>query len=35
MAAEAKQDEVAYRRALLDKSPRAMAVLDLAAQKAG
>src|SRR5262249_17447459 len=30
-----KQDAVAYRRALLDKSPRAKAVLDLAAQKAG
>src|SRR5580692_2100052 len=35
MAAAAKQDAVAYRRALLDKSPRAKAVLDLAAQKAG
>jgi isoquinoline 1-oxidoreductase beta subunit len=35
LAAAAKQDAVAYRRALLDKTPRAMAVLDLAAQKAG
>ncbi|HXB76703.1 MAG TPA: xanthine dehydrogenase family protein molybdopterin-binding subunit [Bradyrhizobium sp.] len=35
MAAAAKQDPVAYRRALLDKSPRARAVLDLAAEKAG
>jgi isoquinoline 1-oxidoreductase subunit beta len=35
MAAAAKQDSVAYRRALLDKSPRAKAVLDLAAEKAG
>jgi len=35
LAAAAKQDPVAYRRALLDKSPRAKAVLDLAAQKAG
>jgi isoquinoline 1-oxidoreductase beta subunit len=35
MAAAAKQDAVAYRRALLDKSPRARAVLDLAAGKAG
>jgi isoquinoline 1-oxidoreductase subunit beta len=35
MAAAAKQDAVAYRRALLDKSPRARAVLDLAAEKAG
>jgi isoquinoline 1-oxidoreductase beta subunit len=35
MAAAAKQDPVAYRRALLDKSPRAKAVLDLAAQQAG
>ncbi len=35
LAAAAKQDAVAYRRALLDKSPRAKAVLDLAAQKAG
>ena len=35
LAAAAKQDAVAYRRALLEKSPRAQAVLDLAAQKAG
>ena len=35
LAAAAKQDPVAYRRALLDKSPRAKAVLELAAQKAG
>ena len=35
LAAAAKQDAVAYRRALLDKSPRAKAVLELAAQKAG
>jgi isoquinoline 1-oxidoreductase beta subunit len=35
LAAAAKQDAVAYRRALLGKSPRARAVLDLAAQKAG
>jgi isoquinoline 1-oxidoreductase subunit beta len=35
MAAAAKQDPVAYRRALLDKAPRAKAVLELAAQKAG
>ena len=35
MAAAAKQDAVAYRRALLDKSPRAKAVLELAAEKAG
>ena len=35
LAAAAKQDQVAYRRSLLDKSPRAKAVLDLAAQKAG
>lgn len=34
MAAAARQDAVAYRRALLDKSPRARAVLDLAAEKA-
>jgi isoquinoline 1-oxidoreductase beta subunit len=31
----AKKDPVAYRRALLDKAPRARAVLDLAAEKAG
>ena len=35
LAAAAKQDAVAYRRTLLDKSPRAKAVLDLAAEKAG
>jgi isoquinoline 1-oxidoreductase beta subunit len=35
LAAAAKQDPVAYRRALLDKSPRAKAVLALAAEKAG
>src|SRR6202008_4287327 len=35
LAAAAKQDPVAYRRALLDKSPRANAVLDRSAQKSG
>jgi isoquinoline 1-oxidoreductase beta subunit len=35
LAAAAKQDAVAYRRALLDQSPRAKAVLELAAEKAG
>src|SRR5258707_1198572 len=35
MAAAAKTDPIAYRRALLDKTPRAKAVLDLAAEKAG
>jgi isoquinoline 1-oxidoreductase beta subunit len=35
LAAAAKQDPVAYRRALLDKAPRAEAVLKLAAEKAG
>jgi isoquinoline 1-oxidoreductase beta subunit len=35
MAVAAKQDAVAYRRGLLDKAPRAKAVLDLAAEKAG
>ena len=35
LAATAKQDPVAYRRNLLHKSPRAKAVLDLAAEKAG
>jgi isoquinoline 1-oxidoreductase subunit beta len=35
LAAAATQDPVAYRRALLDKSPRAKAVLELAAEKAG
>jgi CO/xanthine dehydrogenase Mo-binding subunit len=34
LAAAAKQDAVAYRRALLDKAPRAKAVLELAAEKA-
>jgi isoquinoline 1-oxidoreductase subunit beta len=35
LAVIAKKDPVAYRRALLDKAPRARAVLDLAAEKAG
>ena len=35
LAAAAKKDPVEYRRALLDKPPRAKAVLDLAAEKAG
>jgi isoquinoline 1-oxidoreductase beta subunit len=35
LAAAAKQDAVAYRRALLGKSPRAKAVLELAAEKTG
>lgn len=35
MAAAAKQDPVEYRRALLGKSPRAKAALELAAAKAG
>jgi isoquinoline 1-oxidoreductase subunit beta len=35
LAVAAKQDAVAYRRALLGKNPRAKAVLDLAAEKAG
>jgi len=35
LAAAAKQDPVAYRRALLDKTPRAKAVLELVAEKAG
>jgi isoquinoline 1-oxidoreductase beta subunit len=35
LSAAAKQDPVAYRRALLDKAPRAKAVLELAAEKAG
>jgi isoquinoline 1-oxidoreductase beta subunit len=34
LAATAKQDPVAYRWALLDKAPRAKAVLELAAEKA-
>ena len=35
LAAAARQDPVAYRMALLDKAPRAKAVLAVAAQKAG
>jgi isoquinoline 1-oxidoreductase beta subunit len=35
LAAAAKQDPVAYRRALLGQTPRAKAVLELAAEKAG
>ena len=35
LAAAAKQDPVEYRRSLLGKSPRARAVLDVAAQAAG
>jgi isoquinoline 1-oxidoreductase beta subunit len=35
LAAAAKQDAVAYRQALLDLTPRAKAVLELAAKKAG
>jgi isoquinoline 1-oxidoreductase beta subunit len=35
LASEAKQDAVAYRRMLLDRNPRARAVLDLAAEKSG
>jgi len=35
LAAAAKQDPVKYRQALLDKMPRAKAVLELAAEKAG
>jgi isoquinoline 1-oxidoreductase beta subunit len=35
LAAAARQDPVAYRRALLDKAPRAKAVLELAAERAG
>jgi len=35
LAAAVKQDAVAYRLALLDKTPRAKAVLELAAEKAG
>jgi isoquinoline 1-oxidoreductase beta subunit len=35
LAAAGKQDPVAYRSALLDKSPRAKAVLELAAERAG
>jgi isoquinoline 1-oxidoreductase beta subunit len=35
LAAAAKQDPVAYRLALLDRTPRAKAVLELAADRAG
>jgi isoquinoline 1-oxidoreductase subunit beta len=35
LAVAAKQDAVAYRRALLDKSPRAKAVIELVAEKSG
>jgi len=35
LAAAAKQDPVAYRRALLEQAPRAKGVLELAAEKAG
>ncbi len=35
LAAAAQQDPVAYRRALLDRSPRAKAALELAAERAG
>ena len=35
LAAAANKDPIEYRRALLDKAPRAKAVLDLAAEKAG
>src|SRR6185436_4311002 len=35
LAVAARKDPVAYRRALLAKSPRAKAVLELAAQKSG
>jgi isoquinoline 1-oxidoreductase subunit beta len=35
LAAAAKKDPVEYRKALLDKSPRAQAVLEIAAEKAG
>jgi isoquinoline 1-oxidoreductase beta subunit len=35
LAAKANKDPVGYRRALLDKAPRAKAVLELAAEKAG
>jgi isoquinoline 1-oxidoreductase beta subunit len=35
LAAAAKKDPVEYRRALLEKAPRAKAVLELAAEKAG
>jgi isoquinoline 1-oxidoreductase beta subunit len=35
LAAAARQDPVSYRRALLQRNPRAMGVLDLAVEKAG
>lgn len=35
LALAAKQDPVAYRRAMLEKSPRMLAVLNMAAEKAG
>jgi len=35
LAAAAKQDPVAFRRAMLGKNPRALAVLDLAAARSG
>jgi isoquinoline 1-oxidoreductase beta subunit len=35
LAAAAKQDPVAFRRTLLQKNPRAMAVMNLAAEKSG
>ena len=35
LASATKQDAVAYRRMLLDRNPRARAVLDLAAEKSG
>ena len=35
LASAARQDAVAYRRMLLDRNPRARAVLDLAAEKSG
>jgi isoquinoline 1-oxidoreductase beta subunit len=35
LAAAAKQDPVVYRRSLLSRNPRALAVLNLAAEKAG
>ena len=35
LAATAKQDPIAYRRALLGKAPRARAVLDIAAERSG
>jgi isoquinoline 1-oxidoreductase beta subunit len=35
LAAAAKQDPVAFRRSMLQKNPRALAVLNLAAEKAG